>query len=400
MTRPTSRPSSKSVAKDHSTGVDRLYVRKGVRRVTFWYKYADGRRETLSTAPVGDRAAIAAAELSAKRKAIDIQAGQVVAGSVGELIDRFASEVAPTHFADQSANGRGVRAGTYRNLTKFFGRMAPAALRKIHGYQYLDARAKSGAPVLANKELAMMSTICSYAERWGIIEANPFVGMRLNKADKKVRTIDRSQVVKFYLWALRQDQPFRTMGCAAMFCYLTGFRAAEVRPFHMAGVSGMGVQVVSAKRKKGEEEVSKLRTWSPRLRTVVARAKQGRKVSSLFLFANRRGQPYSKSGWGAVWSDAMYAWIAGGDPEVGLRLAAQKAREADQRRGFAAAPSPAPSLAEHPLYFALSDIRPAAITRKIAERAADAYDFAAHANPATTHRHYDRRRVKSAAATE
>ncbi|MFY1876314.1 hypothetical protein [Achromobacter xylosoxidans] len=45
-------------------------------------------------------------------------------------------------------------------------------------------------------------------------------------------------------------------------------------------------------------------------------------------------------------------------------------------------------------------IRPAAITSKLAKRDADAYDFAAHANPATTHRHYDRRRVKRASATE
>ncbi|MFY3137884.1 hypothetical protein ACOTFF_16410 [Achromobacter xylosoxidans] len=39
--------------------------------------------------------------------------------------------------------------------------------------------------------------------------------------------------------------------------------------------------------------------------------------------------------------------------------------------------------------FNLQDIRPAAITSKLAKRDAGAYDFAAHANPATTHRHYD-----------
>lgn len=55
---------------------------------------------------------------------------------------------------------------------------------------------------------------------------------------------------------------------------------------------------------------------------------------------------------------------------------------------------------DNPLYFSLLDIRPAAVTRKLEKQAADAYDFAGHANPATTHKHYDRRLMKSAEATE
>ena len=55
---------------------------------------------------------------------------------------------------------------------------------------------------------------------------------------------------------------------------------------------------------------------------------------------------------------------------------------------------------QHPLYFSLSDVRPAAVTVKLDQRASDAYDFAGHANPQTTHKHYDRRRVRSAKATE
>ncbi|KVT58334.1 hypothetical protein [Burkholderia ubonensis] len=57
-------------------------------------------------------------------------------------------------------------------------------------------------------------------------------------------------------------------------------------------------------------------------------------------------------------------------------------------------------LTKHPDYFSLQDIRPAAITTKLTNRNADAYDFAAHSNPSTTHRHYDRRKVKAANATE
>ncbi len=404
--RRTSKPSRRE-----ATGVDRLVKYIGARKVSYYYKYPDGRNETLASAPLGDRAAIAQAERIAKRKALDIQAGQIISGSVADLIDRFKTEVDPTHYRDQSKEGKAVRNAAYDVLTRFFGKMAPTGLKTTHGYQFLDARAKSGAPIKANKELSQMSTICNYGVRWGLLDANPFVGMMLNKADKDVRTVSRGQIVRFYLWAVRQGQAYRTMGCAAMFCYLTGFRAAEVRPFHLSGLGDDGVRVLSAKRKKGEAQVLKLRDWSPRLRVVVERAKRTatetstRKipVKSLYLFPNRRGQPYSKSGWGSVWQDAMWEWIASFDPDAAAALKAAREHEAARRRErWAATGKDAPeySIADHPEYFAAMDIRPAAITTKLERRSADAYDFAAHANPATTHRHYDRRKVKRASATE
>ncbi|MBN3788289.1 hypothetical protein [Burkholderia sp. Ac-20353] len=55
---------------------------------------------------------------------------------------------------------------------------------------------------------------------------------------------------------------------------------------------------------------------------------------------------------------------------------------------------------KHPDYFSLQDIRPVAIPTKLTNRDVDAYDFAAHANPGATPRHYDRREVKAADATE
>lgn len=372
-TRRTSKPSRKE-----RTGVDRLYKYVGVRKVSFYYQYPGGGNETLASAALGDRQAIMEAERTAKRKALDIQQGKIIAGSVADLIERFMRDVAPTHYRDQSKDGKAVRQSAYENLTKFFGRMAPAALKTLHGYQYTEARAKSGAPVKGWKELSLMSTISHYAVEWGIIEQNPFVGMRKRKIDKNVRTTTRSQILRFYLWAQRQDSAqFKTLGAAAMFTYLTGFRAAEVRPFHVAGLTDEGVKVVSAKRKKGEAEVTKLREWSKRLRVVVARAKQAHGRDRLYLFANKFGAAYTRSGWGSVWQDAMLAWIMSIDDTVTTK-----------------------TLVEHPEYFSLLDVRPAAITTKIRERKADTYDFAAHANPATTHNFYDRRKVKKASATE
>lgn len=367
-TRPTAKPSRKEPV----AGSPRLQKYTGAKKVSYYYLYPNGASETLASAPLGDRQAINEAERIAKRKALDIQQGKVIAGSVAEMIDRFKTEIDKIHYRDQSRDGIAVRNGTYANLTKFFGAMHPASLKTIHGYQFMEDRAKSGAPAKGVKELALMSTICHQAVEWGLIEHNPFIGMRRKRHDKDVRTITRSQVVRFYLWSQKQTPQFKVLGCAALFTYLTGFRAAEVRPYHTSGLSKEGVRVVNAKRKKGEDETVKLREWSMKLRAVVARAKQAHSVERLYLFANRHGKPYTRSGWGSVWQDAMKAWIG--------------CEEKD--------------LVEHPQYFSLLDVRPAAITKKLERRDEDAYDFAAHANKATTHAHYDRRKIKKASATE
>ncbi|VVE84925.1 phage-related integrase [Pandoraea sputorum] len=394
------RTSSLSHRKETVQGVDRLRKYVGKRKVSFYYRHLDDTSERLATADLGDRAAIADAERIAKRRALEIQAGAVIADSVADVIGRFREEEDTRHFADQSRDGIAVRKTRYENLVRFFGRMAPTALKMVHGYQYLDARRNAGAPASANKDIALMQTMCNYWIRWGVIEANPFIGMMMNKVESDVRVVERSQVVRFYLWALRQHQAYRTMGLAAMFTYLTGFRAAEVRPFHMSGIGDDGVTVQSAKRKKGERVVNKLREWSPRLRVVVERAKRDRKVASVFLFPTRRGGVYSRTGWGSTWQDAMYTYIGTRDPAIAAEYQTKKAREAAQRKKEKVEGDFEITLTQHSEYFALQDIRPAAISAKLQSRAADSYDFAAHANPATTHKHYDRRRVKRASATE
>lgn len=195
------------------------------------------------------------------------------------------------------------------------------------------------------------------------------------------------------------------MGCAALFTYLTGFRAAEVRPYSTEGLSRDGVRVISAKRKKGQEEITKVREWSTRLRVVVARAKQTHGRPREFLFATSSGSAYTRSGWGSTWVDVMFEYIATEDTAVAVELAKKKTREAHYKRAYdngQETPERESSftITKHNMYFALSDIRPAAITTKLRNRDVDAYDFAAHANPATTHKHYDRRQEKRAKATE
>ena len=100
----------------------------------------------------------------------------------------------------------------------------------------------------------------------------------------------------------------------------------------------------------------------------------------------------------------MYSYIGAFDPEIAKEFEEKKRREAAQRiakrRDNPMTIRVELRLTSHPAYFSMLDIRLAAITAKLDKRDDDAYDFAAHANPATTHRHYDRRKLKVAKATE
>lgn len=360
------------------TSVPRLYKRVGKQRISWIYKHLDGRSQTLASCGLGDREARFAAERRANRSAIEIQQGVVVAGSVADMIERFELQVDPEYYADQSKDGRRIRKSMYENLTKFFGKMAPAHLTTQHGYQYLEDRAEGGAPIKANKEISQFSVICHYGVRWGLLAANPFTNMMKNRGTAEGKVVPRRLILRFYLWSLKQRQNYRTMGCAAMFTYLTGFRSSEARPFLKTGIQKDAVRVIATKRRKGEVITEKERLWSTRLRCVVARSLARQDQDSPYLFApTKRSDSYTRWGWASTWKDAILAWIQTYDQTVSEK-----------------------NLTAHPMYFNLQDIRPAAITSKLQKRDVDAYDFAAHANPATTHRHYDRRRVKRASATE
>lgn len=359
-------------------GIPRLYKRVGTKRISWIYKHLDGRSQTLASCEVGDSEARFAAERKATREAVEIQQGVVVVGSVAEMIERFELQVEPDYYVDQSKDGRATRKAMYANLIKFFGKMAPSQLTTQHGYQYLEDRAASGAPIKANKELSQLSVICHYGVRWGLLAANPFTNMMKNRSNTESKAVPRRLILRFYLWSLKQRQNYRTMGCAGMFTYLTGFRSSEARPFLKSGLHADAVRVVATKRKQGEVITEKERLWSKRLRCVVQRSLDREDSDSPYLFApTKRTDNYTRWGWASSWKDAMLAWIKQSDPTVNAK-----------------------TLTSHKLYFNLQDIRPAAITSKLAKRDADAYDFAAHANPATTHRHYDRRRIKRATATE
>jgi hypothetical protein len=83
------RTSSTSYRKEAVQDVDRLRKYVGKRKVSFHHRHVDDSSGRLATGDFGDRVAIANAKRVAKRQALEIQVGTIVAASVADVIHRF-----------------------------------------------------------------------------------------------------------------------------------------------------------------------------------------------------------------------------------------------------------------------------------------------------------------------
>ena len=119
---------------------------------------------------------------------------------------------------------------------------------------------------------------------------------------------------------------FRNLGCAAMFTYLTGFRAAEVRPLHISGKTKECVIVTSATRKKGQAEVLKLREWSTKLRVVIARQTDAPDAAPIPVHQLRRPGVHTV-GYGVGMAGRNVRWIASFATKAAAALARKRAAE-------------------------------------------------------------------------
>lgn len=240
-------------------------------------KRRTGKREYI---PLGNVFAAAMAKWA------QIEGDNMEAGStLGHALDRFLREVAPLKAAATAKEylRQGVR------IRAVFGELPLADLRPVHIKQYLDKHPRK---TLANREVALLSTVYSHARSWGWIDApNPCFTVRRNKEPKRERYITDDELRA--LRAAASDQ----IGCIIDLAYITGMRKRDLLRLRLADLQDDGIHIKQSKT--GKRQIFE---WTEDLRAVVAAAKAlRRRVGSLYLFANRQGQPYTTSGFDSMW---------------------------------------------------------------------------------------------------
>lgn len=221
-----------------------------------------------------------ALRLWAEREAAALPTGE----TVGQAIDRYLREVLPGLARDTQTTYRACLS----RLRPVFGDTRLADVRPVHVAGYLDRRSAKKA---ANLEIRVLSTVYQHAMRWGWCDANPTRGVRRNPERHRDRYPTDAELA-----ALREaaDDQWRAMIDLSL---LTALRLSDLIGLRWSDVSDEGLRVTHQKTK-----TRRLYLATPALTDALARARRlRRRVGSVWLFARRDGQPYTRETHSAAW---------------------------------------------------------------------------------------------------
>lgn len=321
----------------------RLYVYKGKRRTTYY-----------TITPANERINLGHDLIEAKRQLLDLDAGRPVAGSIADLLERYMRDVSPkkapaTHKDEKASK---------EFLVKVFGKMRPRDVRPVHVARYLDERGKT-APVRANREKALFSHVYSMAMRWGIVDFNPCKGVARNTETPRDRLVTDRELCGFIAHNAGSETG-ALLGLSAWLAYLTVQRRGDLLTLRLDRLTDDGIEI-----QQGKTGAKVLVEWTPKLRECVAEIRAlPRPIRGMFLICNKAGQPYTDSGFKALWGRAMTSWVEAGGER-----------------------------------FHFHDLRAKGITRMV-EDGRKAQDLSGHDGDAMVQKVYDRRAFKRSKAVE
>lgn len=228
----------------------------------------------------------------------------------GALVDPPAQLANMADIIDLFMRGRPalVAARTYQdNLTEArklkyaFGAMRPEDIRPKHIYAYMDAR---GAPIRANREVALLSKVMGFAIAKGLIDLNPCKQVSRNPQSARTRYVEGNELRAFG----RSCPPWLRAYC--LLKYLTGLRQGDMLKLVLQNVDETARSFRVRTGKTGK--VLRFRvTWA--LRTVLDHIKAMRRPpTSTLMFTNRMGKQMTARGFKSAWQRAQQAWAASG----------------------------------------------------------------------------------------
>lgn len=233
--------------------------------------------------------------------------------TVYDLIDRYLKEISPTKA--ESTHKSNLSAA--KNLLKRFGHMNPLMLRARHAYQYLDLRAREGAPVRANREFALLSTIMTHAVRWGVIDSTPFQGIIRNPEKPRDRLVTNEEVAIFYKYCPRWLQLYVDLKLA------TGLRQKDMLELNSKNwVDTIGLRVHTSKGKNRMqftycEYVSCIIDELKEINGYCGRKKNKAPLIQWYFFASHKNsrldRPLTPDGFRTAWNKAMLKALKKGE---------------------------------------------------------------------------------------
>lgn len=256
----------------------RVYVHHG----SYRYEPKDGARVTL--ARVGDIAGMFRALAIAQGGQSDTRLN-----TMSDLFNRYQAEILPK----KAESTRKDQARQLQRLHKVFGAMDPRDLRAPHVARYRDLRART-APTSANRELDLLSHVCTMAVEWGAIDAHPFERLR------KIQRPPRQRYVTDEEYAFVRSLASPMIQCVMDLALLTGLRRGDVLRLQRKHITDAGIEI-----RTGKTGAALLFESTPALKKVVDDALALPPQVRQFVVCNRKGKAYTKNGFDSVWQRLM-----------------------------------------------------------------------------------------------
>lgn len=209
-------------------------------------------------------------------------------------------------YKDLAASTKSDYAEYWGRLAKVFERGIVSAIKPSDISKYLRVY-RADAPVVANREVALLSNLFNLAVERGDIDRNPCKEVRRNKEQPRTRLVEKQELDPFVVWALQQGPSAVVLVSMAQFAALAGSRRIEFRTLHWPQVDEEIVRLVRAKQ-RGRERRELIEVGGP-LQEVFDRMKAlpGYSPLGAVFRAPKTGNPYSESGFKTMWGRLMDA---------------------------------------------------------------------------------------------
>ncbi len=231
--------------------------------------------------------------------------------NVKDLLDAYIAH-GKARWADRTYAGYVIDA---TKLGDVFGIMAPDEVSPRMVQEYLDRCAELGRGTHGNREIALLKA----AYNWGIprerCSVNPCARVRFNEETARERLVPLDELDRFCEFARKRTRQGKVVDVVSDLGYLLAQAKANVLKLRRADCDDAGIHVIVGKTK-----VRVCVMWSDRLRDAYQRAMalhdtmdKDKKLSSIWLIPNMRGQRYSIDGYGDLFSEVMKDWVAAGN---------------------------------------------------------------------------------------
>ena len=259
-------------------------------QVTYRFRPIDGKPLNLGTD-----------KLLAIRKVLDLLGDGDDRGTVSRLWQQYKDGADWRRLSDRT---RADYEAYSEHILRVFGAMRASEITAPQVARYLRTE-RADAPIRANREKSLLSNLIQLAIERGEAMANPCREVRRNRESPRTVAPERADIAALVSHAKAKGGQWVMVMMAAEFASLVGSRKAEFLRLRWSQISDGEIRLMRAKQRGGAQRVEKVAV-SPALQSLLDRLlplAQDAKVGA--VFPNRHGEPYTDSGFAAMWGKLM-----------------------------------------------------------------------------------------------